>query len=113
MMFLESLLQNPFFRESKRNRMQYEYESEREPRSILQVPLEDPFFWAFITMSALLGATLVVSGSNLGRHPLFGLIVVTIFDLGRFILVPPFLPQPHFESGGWHWLVGGVIFALG
>src|SRR5271167_562287 len=27
-----------FFRESKRNRMQYEYESEREPRSILQVP---------------------------------------------------------------------------
>ena len=36
---LLSLLQNPFFRESKRNRMQYEYESEREPRSILQVPL--------------------------------------------------------------------------
>ena len=34
-----SLLQNTFFRESKRNRMQYEYESEREPRSILQVPL--------------------------------------------------------------------------
>jgi hypothetical protein len=37
-----SLLQNPFFRESKRNRMQYEYESEREPRSILQVPQMDP-----------------------------------------------------------------------
>jgi hypothetical protein len=35
---LKTLLQNPFFRESKRNRMQYEYESEREPRSILQVP---------------------------------------------------------------------------
>src|SRR5208337_1153949 len=34
-----SLLQNPFFRESKRNRMEHEYESEREPRSILQVPL--------------------------------------------------------------------------
>jgi hypothetical protein len=34
----ESLLQNPFFRESKRNRMEHEYESEREPRSILQVP---------------------------------------------------------------------------
>src|SRR5208337_277844 len=33
-----SLLQNPFFRESKRNRMEHEYESEREPRSILQVP---------------------------------------------------------------------------
>src|SRR5271157_5179688 len=37
--FLGSLLQNPFFRESKRNRMEHEYESEREPRSILQVPL--------------------------------------------------------------------------
>jgi hypothetical protein len=37
----KSLLQNPFFRESKRNRMQYEYESEREPRSILQVPHND------------------------------------------------------------------------
>jgi len=33
-------LQNPFFRESKRNRMEHEYESEREPRSILQVPPE-------------------------------------------------------------------------
>jgi len=33
-----SLLQNPFFRESKRNRMEHEYESEREPRSILQIP---------------------------------------------------------------------------
>jgi len=37
-LYPKSLLQNPFFRESKRNRMQYEYESEREPRSILQVP---------------------------------------------------------------------------
>jgi len=36
--FRLSLLQNPFFRESKRNRMEHEYESEREPRSILQVP---------------------------------------------------------------------------
>src|SRR5208337_4359309 len=35
---VSSLLQNPFFRESKRNRMEHEYESEREPRSILQVP---------------------------------------------------------------------------
>src|SRR5208337_5271010 len=38
-LILWSLLQNPFFRESKRNRMEHEYESEREPRSILQVPL--------------------------------------------------------------------------
>src|SRR5208337_1705540 len=37
---IKSLLQNPFFRESKRNRMEHEYESEREPRSILQVPLK-------------------------------------------------------------------------
>ncbi len=74
---------------------------------------EDPFFWAFISMSALVGASQVVSGNNLGRNALFGSIVVAVFDLGRFILVLPFLPQPHFESGGWHWLVGGVIVALG
>ena len=29
-------MQNPSFRESKRKRMEHEYESEREPRSILQ-----------------------------------------------------------------------------
>lgn len=75
--------------------------------------LENPFFWAFVSMSALVGASLVASGSNLGRYPLFGVIVVAAFDLGRLILVLPFLPQPRFEGSGWHWLAGGVIFALG
>lgn len=75
--------------------------------------LKDPFFWAFVSMFALMGASQVVSGKNLGRYPLFGLIVVTIFDLGRFLLVLPFVSQPRFESSGWHWLMGGVILALG
>lgn len=75
--------------------------------------LSDPFFWAFVSMFALAAASQIVSGRNLGRRPLFGFIVVAIFGLGRVVLVLPSLPQPRFEMGGWHWVLGGVIFALG
>ena len=44
---------------------------------------------------------------------MFGVVVVTIFDLGRVVLVLPYCPQPRFEMGEWHWAVGGVIFAAG
>jgi protein-S-isoprenylcysteine O-methyltransferase Ste14 len=64
-------------------------------------------------MFGLVGASAVVSGKKLGSHALFGFIIVAIFDLGRVILVLPTCPQPRFEAGGWHWVVGGVIFAIG
>jgi len=71
------------------------------------------FFWAFISMFGLVGANAVVSGKKLGRYPLFGSVVVTLFVLGRFALVLPFCPQPRFEIWGLHGLIGGVIFIMG
>ncbi len=73
----------------------------------------DPFFWAFISMFGLVGAGAVVSGTSLGKYPLFGGIVVSLFDLGRAMLVLPFCPQPRFEMAGLHSQIGGAIFLLG
>ncbi len=75
--------------------------------------LADPFFWAFVSMFAIVGASQVVSGTKLGEYPIFGFIVVALFGMGRVILVLPSLPQPRFESGGWQWVVGGIAFILG
>jgi protein-S-isoprenylcysteine O-methyltransferase Ste14 len=73
----------------------------------------DPFFWALLSMFALVGAGVVVGGQKLGSYPLFGIVIVIIFGLGRVILVLPPLIQPRFEIGGWHWILGGTIFAAG
>jgi protein-S-isoprenylcysteine O-methyltransferase Ste14 len=74
---------------------------------------QNPFFWAFVSMFGLVGCGAVVSGSKLGKFPLFGGLVVIIFDLGRVILVLPSIPQPRFELWGYHSLIGGVIFLTG
>ena len=73
----------------------------------------NPFFWAFISMFGLVGCGAVVSGMKLGKFPLFGAIVVVIFDLGRVLLVLPFCPQPRFEIWGLHTFIGGFIFIVG
>lgn len=39
----------------------------------------DPFFWALLSMFALVGAGVVVGGKKLGRYPLFGIVIVIIF----------------------------------
>ncbi|MHA2226263.1 MAG: methyltransferase family protein [Candidatus Hodarchaeales archaeon] len=73
--------------------------------------LEDPYFWGLISMFGLVGASAVVGSEKLGKNPYFGLIIVTIFDLGRFVLV--FCPQDRFEIAGLHLVFGGSIFFLG
>jgi protein-S-isoprenylcysteine O-methyltransferase Ste14 len=60
-----------------------------------------------------MGATQIASGSKLGKNALFGVLAVAAFALGRVMLVLPSLPQPRFELGGWHWLIGGTLFATG
>jgi protein-S-isoprenylcysteine O-methyltransferase Ste14 len=75
--------------------------------------LNDPFFWALISMFCLVGGGLIVSGSRLGRFRLFAIMIVSIFVLGRAILVLPFCSQPRFEASGWQWFVGGGIFVIG
>ena len=75
--------------------------------------LNNPFFWAFISMFGLVGCGAVVSGTKLGKFPIFGAIVVFIFDLGRIILVLPFCQQSRFDIWGMHMYIGGFIFIVG
>jgi protein-S-isoprenylcysteine O-methyltransferase Ste14 len=75
--------------------------------------LRDPFFWAFISMFAIVGGAQIVGGKHLGKRPLFGMAVVTVFALGRVVLVLPSLPQARFAPDAWHWVIGGLIFTLG
>jgi protein-S-isoprenylcysteine O-methyltransferase Ste14 len=73
----------------------------------------DPFFWALISMLAVVGGGLIVSGSRFGKSRVFGVLIVITFILGRGILALPFCPQPRFEAGGWHLFVGVIIFVAG
>ncbi len=75
--------------------------------------LNNPFFWAFVSMFAIMGTTQIASGTRLGRQPLFGILVVAVFALGRVVLVLPSLPQPRLGLGGLHWAIGGLLFVLG
>jgi len=75
--------------------------------------LNDPFFWALISMLGLVGACSVVGTKKVGRNPILGFFIVTIFVLGRVILVLPFCHQPRFDIGGLHGVFGGIIFASG
>lgn len=75
--------------------------------------LTEPYFWAFFSMFGLVGCGAVVSGSKLGQHPYFGMLVVTIFDLGRFLLVLPMCDQPRFDLGWFQTFAGLLMFIVG
>jgi protein-S-isoprenylcysteine O-methyltransferase Ste14 len=75
--------------------------------------LQDPLFWALLSMLGLTGACLVVGTSRVGKHPLMGGVIVTVFFMGRFIMVLPYLPQPRFDLGPWQTVIGGVLFVCG
>ena len=74
---------------------------------------ENPFFHAFISMLGLVGANAVVSGKKLGKSTLYGAFVVFVFDIGRFILVLPFIGQPRFDLHGLHLIIGVPVFVCG
>jgi hypothetical protein len=48
--------------------------------------LDSPFLWALISMFGLVGACAVVGSKRVGGRPLLGLLFVTAFFLGRFVL---------------------------
>jgi protein-S-isoprenylcysteine O-methyltransferase Ste14 len=73
--------------------------------------LQDPFFWAFLSMFGLLAGTAAVSGTKLGRYAPLGIIIVMVCDLARIMVVLPLCPQPRFEIGYWNWVAGGIILA--
>jgi protein-S-isoprenylcysteine O-methyltransferase Ste14 len=83
------------------------------------ITIKNPFFWALLSMLALLGACSVVGSKKIGSRPALGWFIVTIFFAGRFILALPSIPQPQFDLYGLNLIIGiplfiaGIIFALG
>lgn len=75
--------------------------------------LNNPFFWALISMFALVGACSVVGSRKIGGHPALGWIIVSIISLGRVILVLPFIDQPRFFLNGFNSIIGIPIFITG
>jgi len=71
--------------------------------------LNNPFFWALISMFGLLGAGAVTSSRNMASRPLFFLGSLLLPAVGHTMLVLPFVDQLRFESEGWHWYVGGAL----
>jgi protein-S-isoprenylcysteine O-methyltransferase Ste14 len=75
--------------------------------------LNNPFFWAFVSMSTLVGACSVVGSRKVGSHPALGWIIVTILAVGRVVLVLPFVEQPRFSLNGFNSAIGIPIFVIG
>ena len=75
--------------------------------------LNNPFFWALISMFALVGACSVVGSRKVGSHPALGWIIVTILSVGRVILVLPSVEQPRFYLDGLNAAIGIPIFVIG
>lgn len=73
--------------------------------------LENPFFWAFVSMFFLLAGAAMVGGISLGRNALFGLLVVAANDFARIVMVLPFVDGPRFDIGIWNWILGGIPIA--
>jgi protein-S-isoprenylcysteine O-methyltransferase Ste14 len=73
----------------------------------------NPFFWALISMLGMVGATSLFSIHKLRRNGIFVSIVLILVTVGRFVLPLPFCAQPRFEIGGMHWIIGGIIVAIG
>lgn len=74
--------------------------------------LNNPFFWALVSMFALVGANAVAS-KKFGKKLPYGITMVALFALGRLMLVLPFCPQPRFVSGGLHQIIGSIVAILG
>ena len=62
----------------------------------------NPFFWALISMFALVGACSVVGSRQIGRQPILGWIIVSVLSLGRVILALPSVDQPRFYLDGFN-----------
>ncbi|MBA3008829.1 MAG: hypothetical protein FP812_01115, partial [Desulfobacula sp.] len=73
----------------------------------------NPFFWAFISMFALVGACSVVGSRKIGSHPAIGWIIVSTISMGRIILVLPFIEQPRFFLNAFNAIIGAPIFIIG
>jgi len=71
----------------------------------------NPFFWAIISLFGILCATAAVNTKYGKKYRWFGIISVSLFTIGRFVLVLPVIPQPRFHEGIWVY-ISALIFAI-
>lgn len=74
--------------------------------------VNNPFFWAFLSMIGWALAPLVVGTRRFGRHFSFGIICWIFAEIPRIILPLPFVNQPRFESSGIVTLIGIIILMI-
>lgn len=69
--------------------------------------------WAAVSLFGLILTSTVIAAEALRRSRLVGFIGVTLFALGRVVLVLPYCPQPRLEFAMWHWIAGAGLFLAG
>lgn len=64
----------------------------------------NPFFWAVVSMFALIGSSVTLVSKNLRRYRGLNIGFVLLFGLGRFMIPLPFpcYDQPRFDWGSWN-----------
>jgi protein-S-isoprenylcysteine O-methyltransferase Ste14 len=75
--------------------------------------IKNPFFWALLSMFALVAACSVVGSRKIGSRPALGWLIVTIFFMGRFVLALPPIEQPELNLYGLNRIIGIPIFIIG
>jgi len=64
----------------------------------------NPFFWAVVSMFALIGSSVTLVSKNLRKYQGLNIGFVLMFGLGRFMIPLPFpcYDQPRFDWGPWN-----------
>lgn len=78
----------------------------------------NPFFWAIISLFGILCATAAVNTKYGKKYHWFGIISVSLFTIGRLVLVLPIIPQPRFQASIWVYIaaiafgIAAIIFLI-
>ncbi len=73
--------------------------------------IQNPFFWAAISLLGLLSANTIVNTRFGKKFRLFGLLSGLLFSIGRIIMVLPFVPQPRFDQSIF-FTIGGIFLGI-
>ncbi len=75
------------------------------------MPLDDPWFWAFLGSVGWGLGFAVVGSQTLGRRPAFGVVTLAVAEVPRFLLPLPFVIQPRLDLAPlWLGGLGMVVF---
>ena len=72
----------------------------------------NPFFWALLSMTGMVGATSMFAKHKLKRSVTLVTVSLILVTAGRIVLVLPFCKQPRFETGLCAWIIGGVVIVI-